>query len=144
PSGSLEFLLWVHSDLLATLLDALTQAKLDNQREVVRNERRQSYDNVPYGRWYKLMVENVFPPAHPYSWSVIGSHEDLVAASLEDVKGFFRTYYTPNNLSLTITGDFDPAAAKRLVDKYFGSIAPGPALDRPRHFIPRLDGEKVV
>jgi zinc protease len=144
PSGSLEYLLWVHSDLLATLLDGLTQAKLDNQRAVVRNERRERMDNAPYGRWYKLLSENLFPTGHPYSWPVIGSHEDLAAASLEDVKAFFRTFYTPNNLSLVVTGDFDPATAKRLVSKYFGTIAPGPALDRPPHWIPRLDGEKVV
>ena len=144
PSGSLEFLLWVHSDLLATLLDGLTQQKLDNQREVVRNERRQGLDNVPYGRWYKLASENLFPMGHPYSWPVIGSHEDLAAASIDDVKAFFRTYYTPNNLSLVVTGDFDPAVAKKLIEKYFGAIAPGPALDRPHLWIPRLDGEKVV
>src|SRR5215470_13995095 len=144
PSGSLEFLLWVHADLLATLADAITQPKLDNQREVVRNERRQSLDNVPYGRWYKLLTENLFPAGHPYSWPVIGSHEDLAAASLEDVKAFFRTYYTPNNLSLVISGDFEPAHAKALVDKYFGGIPPGPALDRPRRWIPKLAGEKIV
>ena len=144
PSGSLEFLLWVHSDLLATLLDGLTQQKLDNQREVVRNERRQSLDNVPYGRWYKLAAENLFPAGHPYSWPVIGSHEDLAAASIDDVKAFFRTYYTPNNLSLVVTGSFEPAEAKKLVEKYFGSIPPGPALDRPRLWMPRLDGEKIV
>ncbi|MGH9886109.1 MAG: insulinase family protein, partial [bacterium] len=144
PSGSLEFLLWVHSDLLATLPDALTQAKLDNQREVVRNERRQGVDNVPYGRWFVLAVENLFPARHPYSWPVIGSHEDLMAASLDDVKAFFRTFYTPNNLTLVVSGDFDPADAKRLVTKYFGAIPPGPALDRPRRFLPRLDGEKIV
>lgn len=144
PSGSLEYLLWVHSDLLATLLDAMTQAKLDNQREVVRNERRQGLDNVPYGRWYKLLTENLFPAGHPYSWPVIGSHEDLAAASLEDVKSFFRTYYTPNNLSLVVSGDFQPAEAKKLIDKFFGSIPPGPALDRPGRNIPKLDREKIV
>ena len=144
PSGSLEFLLWVHSDLLATLPDALTQAKLDNQRDVVRNERRQGVDNVPYGRWFVLAVENLFPARHPYSWPVIGSHEDLMAASLDDVKAFFRTYYTPNNLTLVVSGDFEPAEAKRLVTRYFGSIPPGPALDRPRRFLARLDGEKIV
>jgi zinc protease len=144
PSGSLEFLLWVQSDLLATLPDALTQAKLDNQREVVRNERRQGVDNVPYGRWYVLTVENLYPARHPYSWPVIGSHEDLMAASLDDVKAFFRTFYTPNNLTLVVSGDFDPAEAKRLVTKYFGSIPPGPALDRPRRFSAPLVGEKIV
>src|SRR5262249_40973803 len=114
PSGSLEFLLWVHSDLLATLPDALTQAKLDNQRGVVRNERRQGLDNVPYGRWFKLLSENLFPAGHPYSWPVIGSHEDLMAASVADVKAFFHTYYSPNNLSLVVSGAFEPAEARRL------------------------------
>jgi len=144
PSGSLEFLLWVHSDLLATLPDALTQAKLDNQRDVVRNERRLSLDNRPYGRWYKLLTENLFPAGHPYSWPVIGSHEDLQAATLEDVTEFFRTYYTPNNLSLVVSGDFESAEAKELVEKYFGSIPPGPALDRPRRWLPTLEGRKIV
>ncbi|MDZ7268789.1 MAG: insulinase family protein [candidate division KSB1 bacterium] len=144
PSGNLELLLWVESDRLATLPEALTQAKLDNQRDVVKNERRQGLENQPYGRAFKLIVENLHPAGHPYSWTVIGSHEDLSAASLEDVKEFFRTYYTPNNLSLVIAGDFDPAEAKRLVEKYFGGIPPGPALDRPTRWIPRLEGEKIV
>jgi zinc protease len=144
PSGNLENLLWLEADRLATLLDALTVEKLNNQRDVVKNERRQGLENVPYGRAFKLITENVHPAGHPYSWPVIGSHEDLTAASLDDVKEFFRTYYAPNNLSLVIAGDFDPADAKKLVEKYFGGIAPGPALDRPGRWIPKLDGEKVV
>jgi zinc protease len=144
PSGSLEYLLWVHADLLATMPDALTLAKLNNQRDVVRNERRQGLENTPYGRRYKLVTESLFPAGHPYAWSIIGSHEDLANASLDDVKSFFRSYYTPNNLSLVVSGDFDPAEAKRLVEKYFGSIAPGPALERPRHDIPRLSADKVI
>jgi zinc protease len=144
PSGNLERMLWVESDRLLTLGDAITKEKLDNQRDVVKNERRQGLENVPYGRWYKLTTENLHPAGHPYSWTVIGSHEDLTAASLEDVKEFFRTYYTPNNLSLVIAGDFDPAEAKRLVEKYFGPIPAGPPLDRPRHWIPKIDGEKIV
>ncbi len=144
PSGNLEYLLWVESDRLATLADALTKDKLDNQRDVVKNERRQGLENQPYGRAFKLLDENLFPAGHPYSWTVIGSHEDLTAASLDDVKEFFRTYYTPNNLSLVIAGDFDPAEAKRLVEKYFGGIPAGPALDRPKWWIPKLDGEKIV
>jgi zinc protease len=144
PSGSLEYLLWVHSDLLATLLDGLTQAKLDNQRLVVRNERRQNFENRPYGRWYPTVAENLFPAGHPYSWPTIGMHEDLQSASLDDVKAFFRRYYAPNNLSLVVSGDFDPAEAKRLVEKYFGSLPPGPPLVRPQRWLPRLDGEKVV
>ena len=97
----------------------------------MKNERRQGLENQPYGRAFKLMLENLYPARHPYATDVIGSHEDLTAASLDDVKDFFKTYYTPNNLSLVIAGDFDPAEAKRLVEKYFGTIPPGPSLERP-------------
>jgi zinc protease len=144
PSGNLETVLWLEADRLATLMDSLTKENLDHQRDVVRNERREGLENRPYGRAWKLFVENVFPAGHPYSWPVIGSHEDLMAASFEDVKDFFRTYYTPNDLSLVIAGDFDPAEAKRLVEKYFGGLPAGPALDRPGRFVPALAGEKVV
>ncbi len=144
PSGSLEFVLWLESDRLATLADYLTKENLDAQRDVVKNERRQGLENQPYGRAFKLIVENLFPAGHPYSWPVIGSHEDLTAASLDDVREFFRTYYSPNNLSLVIAGDFDPAEAKRLVEKYFAGIPAGPPLDRPGRWIPALSGEKVV
>ncbi len=144
PAGKLEYLLWLESDRLATLTDVLDKKKLDNQIDVVKNERRQGLENQPYGRWFKLMSENLFPANHPYSWPVIGSHEDLTAASVDDVKEFFRTYYAPNNLSLVIAGDFDVAEAKQLVEKYFGSIPPGPPLDRPTKFIPTLEGEKIV
>lgn len=144
PSGNLEYVLWLESDRVATLADSLTQENLDNQREVVRNERRQGLENQPYGRAFKLINENLFPAGHPYSWPVIGSHEDLIAASMEDVKQFFRTYYAPNNLSLCIAGDFDPAQARTFVEKYYGSLIPGPALDRPGTFLASLNGEKVV
>ncbi|MGH9390055.1 MAG: M16 family metallopeptidase, partial [Vicinamibacteria bacterium] len=144
PSGSLENLLWLEADRLATLPEALTKEKLDNQRDVVKNERRQGLENTPYGRWFKLVVENIHPASHPYSWTVIGSHEDLTAASLDDVKEFFRQYYSPNNLSLAIAGDFDPAEAKRLVEKYFGGIPAGPPLDRPTLWIPALDRERII
>jgi zinc protease len=144
PSGSLEYLLWVEADRLATLPEAMSQEKLDEQRAVVRNERRQGLENTPYGRFFSLILENLHPAAHPYSWSVIGSHEDLMAASLEDVRDFFRRYYTPNNLTLTIAGDFDPTEAKTLVAKYFGGLQAGPALDRPERYMPVLDGEKVI
>ena len=125
-------------------LPYLTKEKLDNQRDVVKNERRQGLENTPYGRWFKLVTENIHPAGHPYSWTVIGSHEDLTAASLDDVKDFFRTYYTPNNLSLVIAGDFDPAEAKRLVEKYFGGIPAGPPLDRPTLWIPVLERERII
>ncbi len=144
PSANLEYILWLESDRLATLTDVLTKTKLDNERDIVKNERRQSLENQPYARWYYLLSENLFPYGHPYAHSVIGSTEDLTAASVDDVKDFFHRYYTPNNLSLAITGDFDIAQTKQLVAKYFGPIPPGPALDREKHFIPRLDGPKVL
>jgi zinc protease len=144
PSASLEYVLWLESDRLATLTDVLTKEKLDNERDIVKNERRQGLENQPYGRWFMLITENMFPYGHPYAHTVIGSHEDLTAASVDDVKDFFKTYYTPNNLSLAITGDFNPAEAKRLVQKYYGPIPPGPALDRPKHWVPLLNGEKII
>lgn len=144
PSGNLENLLWVEADRLATLPDGLTMEKLDNQRNVVKNERRQSLENQPYGRWFKVLSENIFPLGHPYNSDVIGSQEDLSAANMDDVKDFFRQYYTPNNMSLVVAGDFDPAQAKILIEKYFGTIPPGPALDRPAKSSTVLTGEKVV
>lgn len=144
PSANLEHVLWLESDRLATLAEAVTKEKLDNQRDVVRNERRQGLENQPYGRWVKLVFENVLPYRHPYANDVIGSHQDLIAATVDDVKEFFRTYYTPNNLSLAIVGDFDPVEAKKLVEKYFGGIPPGPALDRPARWIPQLQQERIV
>jgi zinc protease len=144
PSGNLENLLWLESDRLATLADAITEEKLKNQRDVVKNERREGLENTPYGRWYKLVAENLFPSRHPYANDVIGAHEDLSAATLDDVRDFFRTYYTPNNLSLVIAGDFDANEAKRLVEKYFGTIPAGPPLDRPAKGTPLLDGERII
>lgn len=144
PSGSLEALLWLESDRLATLPEGINQQKLDNQRDVVKNERRQGLENQPYGRAFKLISETLYPVRHPYANDVIGSHEDLTAASMDDVKEFFRTYYTPNNLTLAIVGDFDPAEAKRLIEKYFGGIPAGPPLDRPVSWIPKLDGTRTV
>lgn len=144
PSGNLENLLWVEADRLATLPDGLTMEKLDNQRNVVKNERRQGLENQPYGRWYKVLTENLFPLGHPYHTDVIGTQEDLTAASMDDVKDFFRQYYTPNNMSLVVAGDFDPAQAKTLIEKYFGTIPPGPALDRPAKAMTVLNGEKAI
>ena len=144
PSGNLEALLWLESDRLATLLDVTDEKKLDNQRDVVKNERRQGLENQPYGRWLDILFDQLFPKGHPYNWPVIGSMEDLSAASLDDVKEFFRRYYTPNNLSLVIAGDFDPAQTKQWIEKYFGGLPPGPALDRPARWIPLLTSERVV
>jgi zinc protease len=116
---------------MAFLLDGLDQAKLDTQRDVVRNERRQSVENTPYGKAEVRIVELMFPKPHPYFGAVIGSHEDLQAATLEDVKAFFRTYYVPANASLVIAGDFDPAQARALVEKYFGPIPRSPRPPAP-------------
>jgi zinc protease len=126
PSDRLELALWLESDRMGFLLDTVDQKKLDTQRDVVRNEKRQSIENVPYGRAEERLVELLYPQPNPYFGYVIGSHEDLQAASLEDVKAFFRTYYAPNNASLAIVGDFKAAGVKPLVDKYFGPIARGP------------------
>lgn len=122
PSNALPLMLWLDADRMGWLLPTMDQQKLDLQRDVVKNERRQSYDNVPYGRAFETILPAMFPPNHPYSWPVIGSMADLSAASLEDVKDFFRQYYAPNNATITIAGDFDPATVKAEVVKYFGSI----------------------
>ena len=126
PSNQVELGLWLESDRMATLLEAMDQAKLDNQREVVKNERRQSFDNQPYGIWVEKMGEAMFPEGHPYHHSVIGSMADLSAASLTDVSNFFKTYYAPNNAVLVIAGDIDVPQVKQMVRKYFGSIPRGP------------------
>jgi zinc protease len=122
PSNALEQLLYVESDRMGFLLETIDQAKLDNQREVVRNERRQNYEMRPYGLAFKVLLENVWDPKFPYHWLPIGSHEDLQAATLEDVKEFFRRYYGPENAFLAIAGDFDKAEAKRMVEKWFGTL----------------------
>ena len=128
PSNALPLALWLDADRMGFLLPTMDQAKLDLQREVVKNERRERVDNVPYGRGDEMILAALYPKGHPYSWSVIGSMEDLSAASLDDVKNFFRTYYAPNNATLTIAGDFNPAEAKRLVALYFSGIPRGPAM----------------
>ena len=126
PADRLELALWLESDRMGFLLDTVDQKKLDTQRDVVRNEKRQSIENVPYGRAEERLVELLYPEPNPYFGYVIGSHADLQAASLEDVKDFFRTYYAPNDASLAIVGDFKPEAVKPLVEKYFGPIVRGP------------------
>lgn len=128
PSNALPLALWLDADRMGYLLPTMDLAKLDLQRDVVKNERRQSYDNVPYGRADETILAALYPKSHPYSWPVIGSMADLSAASLDDVKDFFRTYYAPNNATISIAGDFDPAEVKRLVAKYFGGIPRGPKL----------------
>ena len=126
PSNQLELALWLESDRMGTLTQTLTKEKLDNQREVVKNERRQSVDNQPYGTWLEKSEELLFPEGHPYHHSVIGSMEDLSAASVADVQSFFKTYYAPNNAVLVVAGDVDVPQAKEMVRKYFGPIPRGP------------------
>ena len=132
PSNWLETVLWLESDRMGFLLPGLTQAKLDNQRDVVKNERRERVDNQPYGSSGEVLDAALFPPTNPYSWPVIGSMADLSAASLDDVKEFFRTYYAPENAVLVIAGDVEPATALAMVTTYFGGIPRGPAIERPR------------
>ncbi len=144
PSNALELALWLESDRMGFLLPALTQEKLDNQRDVVKNERRQRVDNQPYGQSFEILARTLYPPEHPYHHSTIGSMADLSAASLADVSAFFRTYYAPNNASLCLAGDFDPAEAKRLVAKYFGPLPKGPDVVRPGPSVPVVATPKKV
>src|SRR5438477_8888512 len=126
PADRLEVALWLESDRMGFLLDTVDQKKLDTQRDVVRNERRQSIENAPYQKAEVRLAELLFPQPNPYFGAVIGSHADLQAARLEDVRAFFRTYYAPNNASLALVGDFDPAKVKPIVEKWFGPIPRGP------------------
>ena len=140
PSNQLALALWLEADRMGHLLPAMTQAKLDTQRDVVKNERRWSVDNQPYGTWWEKLPALAYPPEHPFHHSLIGSMEDLTAASLEDIEQFFATYYTPDNAVLSIAGDFDPAEARQLVERYFGAIPRGggkpplPPMDLPPTF----------
>ena len=127
PSNFLETGLWLESDRMGYLLATLTKEKLDNQRDVVRNEKRQNYDNRPYGLAPKAIFEHVYPPSHPYHHLTIGEHEDLERATLDDVKAFFKKYYSPANATLALAGDVDVATARRLCAKYFGSLPATPA-----------------
>jgi len=141
PSNALQLALWLDADRMGFLLPTMDLAKVNLQRDVVKNERRQRVDNQPYGRADETILAVLYPRTHPYSWPVIGSMADLSAASLADVQNFFRTYYAPNNATLTIAGDFDPAAVKKMVAQYFGSIPRGPEVKRrltvPAVVIPR-------
>ena len=125
PSNYLALGLWLESDRMGFFLPALTQEKLDIQREVVKEERRQLYDNVPYGTAFERLLHLAYDPDYSYHWPTIGSMEDLGAASLDDIRDFFKTWYRPDNAVLTLIGDFNPAEAKDLVEKYFGGIPAG-------------------
>ena len=125
PANALELALFLESDRMGFLLDDKAPGKVDGQRDVVKNEKRQSVDNQPYGQAFVELSSLLYPPAHPYSWPVIGSMDDLSAASFEDVARFFRTYYVPNNASLVIAGDIDLAPTRKLVEKWFDDVPRG-------------------
>jgi zinc protease len=125
PSNDLALTLWLESDRMGWMLPAMTQEKLDNQRDVVKNEKLQRYDNQPYGDWSERVQKLIYPEGHPYRHTVIGSMEDIDAATLDDVGSFFETFYVPDNAVLTLAGDIEPAAALEQVKRYFGDIEPG-------------------
>ncbi len=137
PASHLELALWLESDRMGFYLPALTQEKFENQRDVVKNERRQRVDNAPYGDWDERLQRLVYPPGHPYHHPVIGSMDDLDAATLDDVADFFRTFYAPNNAVLSLCGDFDPARAREWIERYFGPIPQGPP-------VPPLPGTPIL
>ncbi|HYY58261.1 MAG TPA: pitrilysin family protein [Pyrinomonadaceae bacterium] len=143
PSNQLELALWLESDRMGFLLDKLDNTKLSNQRDVVRNERRQG-ENSPYGLVEEAVFHNLFPKTHPYYASVIGSHADIESARLKDVREFFKLYYAPNNASLAIVGDIDKAQAKALVEKYFGPIPAGEPVPKINATTPPITSEKRV
>jgi zinc protease len=142
PSHQLELALWLESDRMGYLLDQVDQANLSNQQDVVRNERRQSVENSPYGIVEEALFHRLFPSSHPYYASVIGSHADIQAARLDDVKNFFKLYYSPNNASLAIVGDFDKESTKKLVEKYFGTLKRGEPVPKPSVETPRIESER--
>jgi len=142
PSNQLELALWLESDRMGYLPDKLDQANLSNQQDVVRNERRQTTENTPYGVAEEAVFHQIFPKDHPYYPMVIGSHADIQAAKLEDVRNFFKQYYTPNNASLAIVGDFDPSTIRALVEKYFGPLKRGPEVPRIKVSTPPITSER--
>ena len=144
PSGDLDLAMWLESDRMGFFLPAITQAKLDNQRDVVKNERRQSYENRPYGQATILLEENLYPSDHPYHWPTIGYMEDLSAASYQDVVDFFKSYYGPNNASLVVAGDIDIEETKKLVAKWFSDVPGGPPVPPFEAPTPVLNEEKRI
>jgi zinc protease len=144
PSNQLELALWLESDRMGFLLEGLDEKKLENQRDVVRNERRQNIENAPYGLIQEELFHQLYQEGHPYYASIIGSHADIEAARIEDVRNFFQLYYAPNNASLAIVGDIDPDKTKDLVEKYFGPIPAGKPVPRPAVATPAITSEKRI
>ena len=139
PTSAIDLVLFLESDRMGHLLGAIDQARLDEQRGVVQNEKRQG-ENQPYGKAFSNIVENTYPRGHPYSWSVIGSMEDLSAAALADVQDWFKSYYGPNNAVIAIAGDIDPATARQKVEKFFGAIPPSPPIAKQDKWIAKMTG----
>ncbi len=144
PSNQLELALWLESDRMGFLLDGLDEEKLTNQKDVVRNERRQNIESTPYGIVREEIFHQLFPKNHPYHGTIMGSHADIEAAELTEVRDFFRTYYAPNNASLAIVGDIDPERTKGLVEKYFGPIPPGSPPSELKSSTPPITSEKRI
>ncbi|SDE54877.1 zinc protease [Massilia sp. PDC64] len=144
PSNQLELALWVHADRMGYLLDVLDQTALSNQQDVVRNERRQSVENRPYGIVEEALNHALFPKTHPYYAAVIGSHADIQNAKLADVRDFFKRYYGPNNASIVIAGDIDKAKTRALVAKYFGSFKRSPPVVHPQVTTPAITRERRI
>ena len=142
PSNYLETAMWLESDRMGFLLDNLDSAKFVAQRDIVQNERRENYDNEPYGRAGEIIRTAMYPEDSPYRWPTIGYMPDLKSATLEDVKQFFRLYYAPTNATVTIVGDFDMAQAKRWVERYFGDLPRGAAIARPSVAPPTITSER--
>ncbi|CAN5849250.1 hypothetical protein BH23ACT12_BH23ACT12_23170 [soil metagenome] len=142
PSDQLELALWAESDRMGFLLDAVDLTTLRNQQAVIRNERRQDVDNAPYGLAREEVYRQLFPPNHPYHHYIFGSHEDIQAAELDEVREFFRRYYGPNNASLAVVGNIDIERTRQMINRYFGSIPPGPAVPEVEVEVPRITREK--
>jgi zinc protease len=144
PSNYLELALWLESDRMGYFLPALTQEKLDNQKDVVFNERLERYDNQPYGLAWELLITNLYNKNHPYSWATIGFAEDIKNYTLSDVTDFFKKYYSPNNASLVVAGNFEIAEAKLLIEKYFGDIKNGGELNHLNVINENLEENKLI
>ena len=144
PSDALEKMIWAEADKIGWFINTVTDPVLAKEKQVVKNEKRQSYDNQPYGHTFEVIGKALYPDGHPYSWQVIGSLDDLDAATLADVKEFYRNWYTPNNVTLVIAGDFDPAQAKKWVHKYFDEIPRGPEIEKqPRQPVTLSETKKL-
>ncbi|HEX5521038.1 MAG TPA: pitrilysin family protein [Longimicrobiaceae bacterium] len=138
PSSAVELALWLEADRMGGLLETMSQQKLDVQRDVVKNERRQSYENRPYGMLWETAAAALYPAGHPYSWSTIGSMADLSAASLEDVESFFRRYYAPNNAVVVVAGDVSTDSVRAMAERLFGWIPRGEAVAKPEIPMPQI------